>query len=170
MPVTNIPYDFIRERVCLGWPDVSYALEQQLIAPKVAIEKATERLCEANSASDDEVELAGLSESDSIMEIVLRLAKAGNASTEEDVRAKWLYIVLGWLFENRESVNDALGVVEEVYSDFGYPREVALFVRYMPMVGPDLGNREQNEARLYVYWKNYIDEASKRFGRSAPAK
>ena len=169
MAVTKIPYDFIDKRVSLGWRDVAFGLEHQWIGPKVAIERATDRLCEADSTSADEVELAGLSASDSIIDIVSRLANAEGASTEETCRAKWLYLTLAWLFANRGSLNDALAMVEEVYSDFGYPREVASFVRYMPMVGPDLGNREQNEARLYSNWKDYIDEAGKRFARSARA-
>lgn len=75
-----------------------------------------------------------------------------------------------WLFERRASVHDPLGMVEEVYSDFGYPPEIAAFVRYMPMVGPDLGNREQNEARLYDHWKSYLVEAGKRFACSPGKK
>lgn len=170
MTATKIPYDFLRQRVNLSWPEIKYGVDHQLIAPKVAIDKATDRLCGSADASEDEVELAGRSESDSILELVSRLADSENASAEESVRAKWLYLVLAWLFENRGSVSDPLGMVEEVYSDFDYPREVAAFVRSMPMVGPDLGNREQNEARLYDYWKRYLDDAGKRFAPSAQPK
>jgi hypothetical protein len=166
MTTTKIPYDFLRQRVSLSWPEIKYGVDHQLIAPKVAIDKATDRLCSSANVSGDEIELAGRSESDSILELVSRLANSENTSTEESIRAKWLYLALAWLFENRESVNNPLGIVEDVYSDFDYPREVAAFVRSMPMVGPDLGNREQNEARLYEYWKSYLDDAGKRFAPS----
>lgn len=63
--------------------------------------------------------------------------------------------------------NDPVRVVEELYSDFGYPNEIAPFVRYMPMVGPDLGDRATNQARLYDYWKSYLEIASKRLERNA---
>lgn len=165
MATTKIPYDFVRQRVNLSWRGVKFGLDHQLVAPQVAIDKATDRLCESDNASPDEVELASCSENDSILELVGRLADADNTASDE-VQARWLYLVLAWLFANRESVNDPLGLVEEVYSDFGYPREIAPFVRYMPMVGPDLGSREQNEARLYVCWERYLDEAGKRFARS----
>ena len=98
-----------------------------------------------------------------------RLADAESTSSD-DVPGKWLYLVLAWLFENRRSVNDPLGRVEEIYSDFDYPREIAPFVRYMPMVGPDLGSREKNEARMYDDWKSYLDRAGRRFGRSAQSE
>jgi hypothetical protein len=161
--VTKIPYSFIKQRTNPSWREVKFGFDQQLISPQVAIDKATERLSGTGETSETEVELASRTESDSVLELVSSLADAEGVSSEEDLRAKWLYLVLAWLFENRGSVADPLGMVEEVYSDFGYPREIASFVRYMPMVGPDLGNREQNEARLYEYWKNYLDETGRRF-------
>lgn len=170
MIATKIPYDFLRQRVSLSWPEVKFGLDHRLIAPAVAIDKATDRLCEVDDASENEVMLASRTEGESVLELVSRLAHAESPASDENVRAKWLYLVLAWLFENRGAVSDPLGMVEEIYSDFGYPREVASFVRYMPMVGPDLGNREQNEARLYDYWKSYLAEAGKRFSRSAQGK
>jgi hypothetical protein len=167
---TKIPYDFMRHRVNLSWRDVQFGLERQLIAPQVAIDKATDRVSESDNASSNEVELASLSESDPILDPVSRLAAVENVADGEDVQARWLYLVLAWLFENRASVNDPLGMVEEVYSDFGYPREIAPFVRYMPMIGPDLGNPEQNEVRLYDRWESYLDEAGKHFARSPQTK
>jgi hypothetical protein len=48
------------------------------------------------------------SPSDSISEFVDSLAQE-EGSTGDDVQAKWLYLVLAWLFENREDVSDPLG-------------------------------------------------------------
>ena len=168
--ITKIPSDFVRQQVNLSWREVEFGLEHRLIAPQTAIDKATDRLSEPGDASPNEVELASLSESDPILDLVGRLVADETVVPNEEVQAKWLYLVLAWLFESRTSVNDPLGVVEEVYSDFGYPREIAPFVRYMPMVGPDLGNREQNEARLYDRWRSYLDETGKHFARSASTK
>lgn len=164
---TKIPYDFVRQRVNLSWRDVQFGLERQLIAPQVAIDKAMDRVSGSAAASSKEIELAGLSENDPILDLVIGLAEVENVASDETVQATWLYLVLAWMFENRASLRDSLGLVEEVYSDFGYPREIASFVRYMPMVGPDLGNCEQNEARLYDRWKSYLDESAKRFAGSS---
>jgi hypothetical protein len=164
MITSKISYEFLRQRVKISWRDVQFGLEHQLIGPIVAIQLAAAR-CEADSASQDEVELGGRLESESICELVRRLADA-EIMTEEDIQTKWLYLVLAWLFENRALVNDPLGMVEEIYSDFGYPREMSSFVRYMPMVGPDLGSHSQNEARLYERWEKFLDETGKRFSRT----
>jgi hypothetical protein len=32
------------------------------------------------------------------------------------------------------------------------------FVRYMPMIGPDLGSRELNEARMMEYWHGFVSD------------
>lgn len=162
MITTKVPYDFLRHRVNLSWREVKFGLERQLITAQVAIDRASDRL-ESSNASAEEVELASRSGGDSIAELVDRLADA-EGTPSDDIQGKWLYLVLAWLFENRRSVKDPLAVVEEIYSDFAYPQEIAPFVRYMPMIGPDLGSREQNEARLYDYWKDFLDMASKRFG------
>ena len=165
MITTKVPYDFLRDRVDLSWRDIQFGLDRQLITAQVAIDRATDRLDQSSDASVDQVELASRSASDSISELVDRLADA-EAAPSNDVQDKWLYVVLAWLFENRQSVKDPLGMVEEVYSDFDYPPEIAPFVRYMPMDGPDLESLEQNEARLYERWKAFLDKASQLFGRA----
>jgi hypothetical protein len=83
--------------------------------------------------------------------------------SEDEIRDKWLYLVLAWLYEHRAEVPDPLQRVEEVYADFGYPEQLANFVRYLPMEGPGLGSREANERRLFERWKRYIDGAASKF-------
>jgi hypothetical protein len=162
MTKMKISYDFVCQRVNLSWRDVKFALGHQFVKPQFAINNGMERLCTSDNVSSDEIELAGCTGNDSILELVNRLADADQTASDE-VEAKWLYLVLAWLFENRETMNDPLGIIEELYADFGYPHEISPFVRYMPMVGPALENREQNEARLYEYWKRYLDEVGKYF-------
>jgi hypothetical protein len=58
-----------------------------------------------------------------------------------------------------------IAIVEEIYSDFDCPQEITAFVRYMPMKGSDLKNREQNEARMFDCWKKYLDQAAKQFSK-----
>ena len=167
MAIVEIPYQFLSQRVDLGWDEIKFGLDHQLLRPKAAIEKATEQLCGTDAAPKEVVELASLAESEPVADLVARLAKAQTPPVEEHVKAKWLYLALAWLFENRQSLVDPLGMVETVYADFDYPKEIAPFVRYMPMDGPDLGNREQNEARMFERWKSYLEQAAERFAQRA---
>jgi len=165
MIVADIPFFFLKQQANISWLEVKYGLERQLIKPKVAIEKAMDRLVDSDECSPEEIELAGLSEYDSVIELVESLASADeNICT--DIQAKWLYLFLAWLFNNQTSVKDPLDIVEMAYSDFDYPEEIAPFIRYMPMVGLDLGSKELNEARLYDYWKQYLEDAAKKFGHA----
>jgi len=66
---------------------------------------------------------------------------------------------------NKEDHGDSLGPVEKVYADFGSSEDVTLVVRYTPMVGPNLGRRELNEARLYDRWRTYWEDAQTRLAR-----
>ena len=162
MTVSNIPYEFIRQHVELGWPEIKFGLDQQLLKPKAAIDKATDLLSVADDVPKEVIELAGLGESEPVTELVSTLITKEVPPSDGQIKAKWLYLVLAWLFENRESLVDALGMVESVYSDFDYPKEIASFVRYMPLNELDLGNREQNEARMFERWKTYLGQAKTR--------
>lgn len=167
MTISDIPYEFISRRAELDWIVIKFGLDQQLIKPKAAIDRATEQLCSAGKMPAEAVELAGLSETEPVAGLVSHLAKNEALVSDEQVKAKWLYLVIAWLFEQRESLVDALGTVESVYSDFDYPKEIASFVRSMPMDAPDLGNRELNEARMVDRWKMYLNRAGERFGQAS---
>ena len=49
------------------------------------------------------------------------------------IREKWLYILLSWLWINRESFEDTLDEVESIYTDFDYPAEIESFIKYIPL-------------------------------------
>lgn len=59
-------------------------------------------------------------------------------------------------------VDDPLGEVEEIYSDFDYPEEMENFVRYMPASnGYDQTRHtlEENNRRLFESWERYLSNA-----------
>jgi hypothetical protein len=162
MTVNEIPYEFVAQLGTMTWADIQFGLEHRLLKPNAAIQKAIEQLCNMGKAPIEILELAGRTETESVIDLVCLLAKKENQPLNE-VKAKWLYFVLAWVFENRESLVDPLQIVEEIYSDFDYPPKIAPFVRYMPMDGRDLRNREQNEARLFDRWKAHLDDEKRRF-------
>ena len=156
----KIPFSFINRRIALSWQDVRFGLQEQLIDAGAAIELAVEQLAKLETAPASLVNLAGAARSDRIADIVEELAATEPEVPESAIRDKWLYLLLLWLHEHRNDVADPLHSVEQIYADFGYPQQVAGFVRYMPMEGPNLGSREANERRLIERWKQYLDEAA----------
>lgn len=153
-----IPYVFIRDRTRLSWCDIRFGLVNELIDPKAPVAFAIDQVGELEDPAAELIDLAGAGENEPTTDHVKHLADSESQCSEDEVRGKWLYLVLAWIYEHRHEYSDPLQRVEEVYADFGYPEQVASFVRYMPMVGPDLGSREANERRLFERWKQYLDE------------
>jgi hypothetical protein len=159
----RIPYQFVRERTRMSWRDVRFGLVNQLLDARAPVELAVAQVGERAEPSVALLELAGAVKGEAAFELVDHLANEEPPHSEDEIRDKWLYLVLAWLYEHRAEVPDPLQRVEEVYADFGYPEQLANFVRYLPMEGPDLGSREANERRLFERWKRYIDGAASKF-------
>ncbi len=160
----RIPYGFIRDRVRLSWRELRFGFENELAHPGVAVELALDRLEEIEEPPPALLELAGLSRDAPMARLVEQLAEGDAPAPENDVRDKWLYLVLAWIYEHRDMYADPLELVEAVYADFGYPEQIANLVRYMPMSDPDLGSREANERRMLEWWKQYLDGALESLG------
>ena len=162
----RIPYPFLRRRIRLSWRDVRFGVVHELVDPTVPVALAVDRVVQSEAPSAELLELAGMGGKESAMDLVERLSGMEPPCDEEEVRHRWLYLVLAWIYDHRSEISDPLQRVEEVYADFGYPEEIAGFVRYMPMGGPDLGSREANERRLFERWKRYLDEMGERYAAS----
>lgn len=157
----TIPYAFVRDRTRLSWRGVCFGLQNELLDPEAPRDMAVDQIAEFEEPSSTLLELASVKKGERTMELVEQLAVAETPSPEEKIRERWLYLVLAWIYEHRNECSDPLQRVEEVYADFDYPERIASFVRYMPMNGPDLGNREANERRLFERWAQYLDECSR---------
>ncbi len=170
MKLITIPYSFIRESVLLSWRDVLWGYERQLIGWSDIVAIAEDRLL-LGSDNPIEIELSclGKSETQQVGELLRILATketydAGSASDR-----KWLFLMLRWLFENRDTVPDPLGEVESIYADFDYPPEIEGFVSYMPVTDgydPSQHSIEENKARLFSKWEQYLYEARQNIGIS----
>lgn len=156
---TRIPIDFI-ERLCSmpSWSAMAYAFDNQLVPVNTVIDYAKKKFSVGYPGNQDELSIATASVNDSIAEYVHNLAKSDRASTEDDVRLYWANILLTWVYEHRSSFDDFLGVVEEIYTDFDYPEELAPFVRYMPSEAPDRGSRKANEEEMINSIGKYVHQ------------
>lgn len=155
-----IPYEFVRSRTSVSWREVLFGLEEELLEP-IAPEKRAIEALQGESSDANLVELADSSDRQDPRELVERLAAGEQEQSLEEIRAKWLWLVLSWIFAHRDQYEDPLRKVEEVYADFGYPEQIAGFVRYMPSDVSSLAGREANEAWLYEKWRNYIEEGAR---------
>ncbi|ABF86998.1 conserved hypothetical protein [Myxococcus xanthus DK 1622] len=150
-------------RTRLTWREVLFGVDNELLSSEVPVEMAVEQLGIEDWPVRALAELADLEPWKSPRSCVEALAGTEASQDAEAIKSKWLYLVLAWVFINREHFSDPLEMGEKIYADFGYPERVARFIRYMPSDEPDLGSREMNERRLYSQWKSYLDELSSEY-------
>lgn len=162
---TGITPDFVRPRTALTWREVLFGIDNELLSPGAAVDFALERLAPDQELTPALVELAGRVKGARTRDLVERLAAAEPPLSAEAIQGKWLYLVLAWVFENRDAYREPLSIVEEIYADFGYPVSIATFVRYMPANEPDLGSKGADEKRLFEKWGHYLETASRKYGR-----
>lgn len=164
-----LPSSFLRGHIHLSWSDILWGYEHQLIGWSVPVDLATDNV-DAGSNNFLEIEMAGLqkSEAQQVGEILQKLMEKEGMPTANLTKQKWLYLTLSWLFENRDSIFDPLGEVENIYADFSYPSEITSFVRYMPATDAyrsDQHSKAENEDRLFDQWKKYLLDTKKQFAR-----
>lgn len=165
MNLYPIPADFINEKVTLSWCDIKWGYENNLITCELPIKKA-ENIVLTEIYTKAELELSSLipSESDDIFPFLNELC----SETNEDsmIREKWLYILLSWLWINRESFEDPLDEVESIYTDFDCPVEMDSFIKYMlPTDGydPSLYSYAENINRLMKNWESYLQKSAEKY-------
>ena len=165
--IKSIPLSFIRDRARLTWGEAAWGYHQKHLSWRDAIELACDCVIDGNIDSCV-LELAGTSKSEAhqVGELLDKLAANSGVLDEACAKAKWLYLILAWLFENRTTDIDALEAVEMIYADFDYPEEVAPFIRYMPVsdgYDPNVHTSNENQSRLMGKWANYLAVSAKVF-------
>ncbi len=165
MELTPIPFSFVQDRLGLTWADVAWGYQKGWLDAAGVVESAVAQLARDDDARAALIELAGLTRSE-FSEVPLLLEKVvgeQGAETNPDPERKWLFLVLAWAYDHRAELSDPLGIVEQVYADFGYPVELRGFVRYMPPEDhyePHTNSQAENIARLFSRWKEYLSSFS----------
>ncbi len=148
----EIPFHFLeRIRIAIDWDDIAFAYDNGLIDSRTVIAYASHDLSKRETVCQTVVDLACSQPSDSLAGL---LAKLTTAEFEPgDSRKKWAFILAAYIAERDDL--DQLTEIENVYSSFDYPCELSSFIRYMPMVGPDLGSTPANEQRMIASLKDF---------------
>lgn len=165
MNLYPIPADFINQKVNLSWCDIKWGYENNLITSELPIKKA-ENIVLTEIYTKAELELSFLIpyQSNDIFPYLNELCSETNE--DSTIREKWLYILLSWLWLNRESFEDPLDEVESIYTDFAYPAEMDSFIKYMPPTDrydPSLYSYAENINRLMKNWESYLQKSAEKY-------
>lgn len=159
-----LPLEFLRARVALTWRDVRFGLDNELLDPQAAQGLAMAELGAFDAPAAALSDLAAAQRDEPTRRLVDALAEAEAERTDEELRARWLYLVLAWLYDNRARLADPFAVVEAIHADFGYPEEMEGFVRYMPAAP----GARPGEAAMFARWAAYVEAAGKRYRPPPP--
>lgn len=161
-----IPPEYMLTKTKLSWREIEWAYKHGMFGSFMFVE-----LAKLKTQSEVlELELSKLDKDHlwRATEIIPELVKQEPDISENDILEKWLYIVLVYLYEHQAEFVDPLGKVEEVYEDFGHPKEVTPFVKYIPTqdttYDPQKHSREENLQRLFGFWKEYLDRKEQKYG------
>lgn len=170
MYLKSIPIDFISSRVSLSWRDALWGYERQYIGWKDVVSMAENRL-RHGSFNPTEIELAGCGKSEAhrVGEILGVLASSESETFSQNAPAVWLFLVLAWIYENKDTIIDPFYEVFRVYTDFDYPEEIRHFADYGPAVDENARTYrtlEENRAIFFNEWKNFLQRAAQDVGRS----
>ena len=155
----------LAEEVSMTAEDLGYGLGRGFLKPADVIALAAH---EMGRGTDDDVlvTLGSLlrDEESRVPEVLELLDDPERVHDPRESARKWLYLQLKAAYDERERLNDPLGVVEEIYADFDYPPAVAPFVRYMPLRPGD----EPGVGPIMARWADYLArEGAALRGRSA---
>lgn len=102
-------------------------------------------------------------ELDRVREILVVPDRDHSEDREMDAPSRvWQFALLQAVYAQRAGVADPLGRVEELYAAFGYPPEMASFVRYMPLSTGD----EPGESALMERWARFLVSERVELGRA----
>jgi hypothetical protein len=118
---------FIIDNVLMNWGEVLWGLRKGLISWITATEIAKANIAAgSNNIVEWDLSCCGKDEAHNVEYLVEELAKETEID-EEYVKGKWLYLMVLWVYENRESLDSPFDKLEDIEIAFDYPRDIKAF-------------------------------------------
>lgn len=158
-----IPSAFILSKASWSLPEIEWAFSNGLIGAQTVVDVASSML-EAGDDSELVLRLAGLTQAE--LPEAKELLQSAASSEPDELRAKWVWLVLSWVYESHGTEEGVFDKLDALYADLGYPEEMEPFGPYAPAYQ---AKDDPNEARDTVLgeWRRYLAEGDQRFGASA---
>lgn len=157
-----IPSDFVLGRTRLSWAEARYGWDHGWFDAESICALAINALEEKAENDPLEARLAGLRDDEmwALPDLVEKLAHAEPESSLEQLKKKWLCLILAWLYESRTEFGDPFDLIDEIYANFDYPEEIKGLVSYMPVsesTSTPPYNSETPKERMLRLWKEYVE-------------
>lgn len=111
------------------WNELKVGLEKSIISNREIISYAVLALSEDMEQFDSVLELS-IAEEDEVEELIFNLAFKEGEQELEMINSKWIFAIIydAYIYLKNEIYN----VIEDVYTEFEYPKEISNLIGYMP--------------------------------------
>jgi len=124
------------------WNELKVGLEKSIISNSQIISYAVLVLSEDIDQFDSVLELS-ISKEDEVEEILFNLATKEGKYDLKMINSKWIFAII---YDAYSYLNDEIyDVIEDVYTEFGYPKEISNLIGYMPCDDSRSMNEKLNE-------------------------
>lgn len=130
-----------------NWNELKLGLEKSIISNNDVISYAVFILSENIEQFDKVLELSIAAE-DEVEKIILQLSSNELVQDFEKINSKWVFAIIYYAYIN--SMDMIYDVIEDVYTEFGYPEEISNLIEYMPC-----NDRRPIDVKLNEYIETY---------------
>lgn len=111
------------------WSELKVGLEKSIISSREITSCAVLMLSEDTEQFDSILELS-MAEEDAVEELILNLAFKEGEQDIKMINSKWIFAIIydAYIYLKNEIYN----VIEDVYTEFEYPKEISNLIGYMP--------------------------------------
>ena len=159
----SVPSEFIMKKASWSLDELAWAFSNGVIGAQAVVDIAISMVA-GGDGSALVLSLAGLTHAE-LPEVKELLQSQGASDNEGEIRAKWLWLVLSWIYETHGTSSAAFDALDALYADFGYPEEMEPFG---PYASAYQAKDDPNEAREVVLseWRSYLAKGESRFGHT----
>jgi hypothetical protein len=157
--VPLVPAEFIIKLTTVSWREIDWAYQHGFFGKGMVVDFAKRK-----EKTVDEYELADLDKDHwwAVDDFLPKLIQDEPVLEEQEIADKWQYIILSYIYSHQEKFPNFLEKIEEIYTDFNYPKNMASFVRYnlqsdilINEIVPT--TKEEYQQRLLDRLKEYLD-------------
>ena len=131
------------------WQEIKFGYDEKLITTMEISNYALHLLTENMLGFDDVLRLALVDDPyEDITNILSTLSSYEKPEDQKYIFDKWRYVILQYVYDQKQNIDSLQEVVDCLYCDFNYPEEMEPFVSYMPCSNPQSSINESFEEYL----------------------
>lgn len=115
-----------------SWQELLWGLENKFIDRKELVNYIVDSFSEKLTEIPPVLRIITAYDYEDIYPEVSELCSSEVYESEIEIKAKWKYVLLQELYDNRDSYENVFVKVDEIYANFGYPEDKVEFIGYMP--------------------------------------